>query len=266
MPLLPAVPPKKLIPRVDFDLKHYRKMIASHGQRLTWEMAAECPCFTLATVQGRAGQGRERRNDCAACSGSGVIYHSSQEIRGIVTGAAANPDRFRLFGEYASGMISVGLLPEHLPALFDRFTMLDSVLAFRETRVREAVQEAPRYPIVTRSLSLDDGNGNGVATDVDVLYCRTANTDGTVGAELVRDTDFAVDSQGRIDWTLGDGLGTAPALGDRFAVSYFAHPVYVVREHPHAYRDTWVGTKLPTGPQHTAMPVNAACWLEFMGG
>jgi len=76
--------------------------------------------------------------------------------------------------------------------------------------------------------------------------------------------DFTVDPQGRVDWTLGIGLGTAPVEGARYSMSYYAHLAYVVVSHPHDFRDTITQIKQPE-PSHTPMLVQAMARLEFYG-
>jgi len=56
---------------------------------------------------------------------------------------------------------------------------------------------------------------------------------------LQQGVDFEVQA-GRINWALGDALGTAPALGDLFAVEYLYHPRYIVEAFNHAARDQYL--------------------------
>ena len=244
------------------------------GLALTWEQAAECPCARrtpavitsiTSTVLDRT-QGRsttdEPQPDCPVCDGRGYFHHSPQQIKGIVTSAESKPERFSMWGEHAVGMISVSLLPEHLPSYLDRFTLGTSVQLFRETRTRtSAVVENLRYPIVSRSLQLVGG-----ATEVGATHAHKANADGTASANggLTPGQDFVVTAEGAIDWSLGVASGTAPALGTRYSISYYAHPSYLVINHPHVARDTVVKHKKPQ-PGEVALPVNALCRLEFWG-
>jgi hypothetical protein len=158
-------------------------------------------------------------------------------------------------------MVFLTLLPEHVPTFLDRYTMADSVITFRESRLRTAsAVEALRYPIVTRSLDLAAGQ-----TAVNVLHLQAANSSGVASSGLtkVQGTDFAV-TDGKIDWTLGVAAGTAPVEGDRYSVAYYASPRYVVTDHPHAYRDTFGQVKV-ISPTFTPLPVQCSAVLDFLG-
>lgn len=266
---LPSRVPTKLGPRVDFKPEEFRKFLFKAGIKLKWEQAQECPCkrrsdevtldvgFSVPTSSRTA----ENRIDCPVCKGKGYFHHSPQTVVAGVTSAVENPERFRPYGSVAPGMISITLLPEHLPSWGDRFTMLDSVILYRETREREAVVESLKLPIVSRSLDLAQG-----PRDVAVLHAHKANANGTTTSALGLDigTDFSVTVDGEIDWTLGDAAGTAPAVGDRYAMAYYAHPRYIVIDHPYAFRDTFVKKKLPT-ETFAPLPVLCNARLEFLG-
>ncbi len=83
------------------------------------------------------------------------------------------------------------------------------------------------------------------------------------GNELVVGVDFAVTSDGKVDWALGIAAGTAPTEGEYYSMTYFAHPRYIVANHPHVIRDTRTKKKSPT-ESLTHLPVKADCLLEFL--
>jgi len=199
--------------------------------------------------------------DCPRCGGEGIFHHSAQEIRVLISSEAVRPAPQRPLGELSMGEVRISFLPEHLPSLYDRVTALDSAILIREVRVRTAdTVEALRYPITSRTLDLAAG-----PTSVDVLFATRADANGLnqPSYDLVQDTDFGV-SGGQIDWTLGDANGNAPAEGERYSVSYYAHPRFIVTDHPYAYRDTFVAEKKPS-PQFSPLPVLAAAKLDFLG-
>jgi hypothetical protein len=269
---MPSRQPNKLRPRVDYRPEDFRKLLFTRGMDLTWEQGQLCPCRRQAldyvgTRMGQAdslgvkGESSEPRPDCDLCEGSGYFWHSAQTVKALVTRAASTPEAYAAWGERARAMVFLTLLPEHVPTFLDRFTMKDSVITFRESRLRtSSAVEALRYPIVTRSLDLAAGQ-----TDVSVLHLQAANSSGVASASLTKavGTDFAV-TDGKIDWTLGVAAGTAPAEGDRYSVSYYASPRYVVTDHPHAYRDTFNQVK-STSPSFTALPVQCSAVLDFLG-
>jgi hypothetical protein len=268
MTQLPSRRPVKIRPRVDFDMEEYRKMVFAKGVDLTWEQCAECPCsqpssnWDVGLIETTTTTTGEARVDCTLCDGKGYYWHSEQEIRAIVTGGSSKTDLFSMYGEYARGMVSVSLLPEHLPAYGDRFTVLNSVMVFRETKVRtENTIEALRYPVQARTLDLSGGE-----TSLSVTRLQRAGLDGlsTEADVLVEGVDFTVTSEGKIDFTLGDSLGTAPVESARYSITYYARPRYYVAERPHTHRDSVTKRKAPT-ESALMLPIQAHCSLEFMG-
>ena len=132
----PSRPPLKIKPRPDFKPEEFRKLLFHRGMDMVWEQAQECPCRR--TSQDFAGDRfgaelmvgpdptattTEARPDCELCEGSGYFHHSPQLIKGLVTRASSTPEAYSAWGEYARGMVYFTFLPEHLPGLFDRFTM-----------------------------------------------------------------------------------------------------------------------------------------------
>ena len=264
---LPSRKPVKLGPRVDFRPEQFRKFFFKAGIDLLWEQAQECPCkrstsdYALDVTLHVTDQTSEARIDCVKCKGKGYFHHSPQKVRAIVTSAQEEPDRFRVYGEFATGMVKISLLPEHLPSYGDRFTLSDSVLMFRETLVRSAEAiESTRFPIVTRALDLSTGE-----SQVGVLNLHRANPDGTCTDDgaLTEGVDFVLTGDGKLDFTLGDALGTSPAENVRYAVSYYAHPRFVVVDHPHAFRDTFTKRKSPV-ENFRPLPIQCDARLEFL--
>jgi len=270
MPVFSSRVPSKIRPRVDFNMEEFRKLLFSKGLPVTWEQCAECPCsqlaaegFPLTIDQALTQKTGEARADCPTCNGRGYLWHAAQPITALVTSQSANADAFALYGEYGRGMVSITTLPEHLPAYGDRFTVLDSVMVRRETRTRtQAGADTLRYPIIQRTLDL----AGGVELH-GVLYLHASDASGIapINGQLSAGVDFTITPQGAIDWTLGDGTGTAPAAGTLYSVSYYANPRYYVADHPHAHRDSRTQRKQATVTP-LLLPVQSHCSLEFMGG
>jgi hypothetical protein len=260
--------PQKLAPRPDFRPEEFRKRIYSHGLPVKWEQSAECPCsqeagdygFTIAGG-GSSNKLTQNRPDCPACKGRGYIYHSAQELRAVVTHAKVNDERFGPLGaaEYGRGLIGLTLLPEHLPALGDRFTLLASSIVFREViTTTGAAFERLRYPIASRSHDLAGG-----AVSFGVRFMIQSDGGGVVDptATLEEGSAFQVEAGGRIEWI---DLTQKPVAGVRLSVEYYAHPVYTVLDHPHSTRDTRIQFKAPS-EYHQSLPVYAEAGLEFLG-
>lgn len=268
MTQLPSRVPNKVRPRTDFDMEAYRKLVFAKGVDLVWEQCAECPCsqasstWDVGLIETTNTTTGEARVDCALCDGKGYYWHSEQTIRAIVTGGKSDTDLFAMYGEYARGMVGVSLLPEHLPAYGDRFTVLASVMLYRETRVRtSATVEALRYPIQPRELDLSTG-----AVTIGVTRLQRAGLDGlsTESDVLTEGDDFSVTANGKLDFTEGDATGKAPVTGARYSVSYYARPRYYVADRPHTHRDSVTKRKAPV-ESPLLLPLQAHCSLEFMG-
>jgi len=267
----PSRPPSKITPRPDFRPEDFRKLMFHRGMDIVWEQAQECPCRRRAQdvagarfsathlASDNPGATTEARPDCDICKGGGYFHHSAQDIKGLVTRASATPEAYSAWGAYARGMSYFTLLPEHLPSLFDRVTLKNSVMMFRESRTRTSSNiEKLRYPIVTRQLDLDTG-----LQSVNVLHLQSSETDGltTTANTLTQGTDFAVTANGELDFSIG---GTPPAEGTRYSVSYHASPRYTIVDHPHTYRDTFVQIKAPS-IAFSPMPVQCIGKLDFLG-
>jgi len=259
--------PNKLIPRADFKPEQFRKVIMSHGMDLQWQQSAECPCSNPSGTYGfnvssaASAHSEQNRNDCPACFGRGYVWHSSQQIRAVVTGIRKEEQRFSDVGgtEYGNGQIGITLLPEHLPALGDRFTVLSSAIVYRETIVRgPTLIDALRYPIVRRSHDLASG-----VLEFGIRYLILADSNGIVdvSSQPVKGTDYQLSAGGGVQWL---NMATAPNEGTRYSVEYYANPSYIITNHPHAVRDTQIQFKAPT-PYHAELPVYAEARLEFFG-
>ena len=271
MPTLPSSAPSRLSPRVDFREEQFRRLVLTKGVDVAWEMCAECPCSRKSsdlpmsgflTVGQTTSSTGESRPDCPTCDGRGFYWHSEQEIKAIVASGKGTGER-RDHGDYLRGTVQLSLLPEHLPGVGDRFTIVDSVLVYKETLVRSAgVIQKTRYPIEGRTLSLSSGE-----TTLDVLQMIKADDEGLtqVGSTLEKGTDFTVTANGEIDFTLGDALGSAPSVNQRFSITYYAKPRYYVQDHPHTHRDTTNKYKKTTEQPQT-MVVQCTAALEFLGG
>lgn len=266
MPSLPAfIPPKTENRRVDFDPRLFRDVVLNHGARLRWEMVAPCPCTERFTFGGDTVDPLRARPSCPSCAATpGFFYHSGQEIRGVLGSLSHKGTRFDVAGLREDGTGTLTVLPEHMPAYLDRVTAIERVIVYFETRERLATVEALRFPVARRSFAVGAASPPNTAEtrEIGVLYCRAADTSGTItGGELVEDVDFEVTAAGAIDWSLGDGLGTSPAVGNRYTIRYYAHPSYLITGFPYANRDVWRRTKSPA-PSRQDMIVSASVVFE----
>ncbi len=253
-------PPKDLEPgnvKVD-DL--YRNLHAN-GVPVLWEQAVPCACRENPDLE-------QGRYDCAVCGSTGWEYLTGQSTVAIVTGISLQDMPYELLGRWEQGFANITVAPEQLPGYHDRYTLTRSTMVVQDLVARSAagVTDTLRWPVVTRTLTLDVG-GVPTATNVSVLHCRKGNTDGTPGAVLTLGTDFTVDDIGRIDWTPGIALGTAPAAGERYGIRYFGQPRYIVMGRPYAVRDIMSGRthfdQKTVARQHAPLPVKVLCRLDW---
>lgn len=266
MPVLPPyIPPDLNLERVDFDVDEFRVSLLSHGRRLWWEAACECPCRQALTIADVTQEVGESQGDCEGCRGSGIVYEPGQQIVGMVQGVRSEFQRYNQFGANALGLANITLLPEHLPGTNDRLTLIDGVRVHTESGVRRGTTQALRYPIISRDVIV--GAGAKLTTKrkvtLDVLYARSADSTGTLtGTTYVKGTHFTVEN-GVIDYTVGINAGIAPPLNTRISFRYLSQPRFVVIDHVYVTRDLFNRNfgDLDLG-QH---PVNVLTLLEHLG-
>jgi hypothetical protein len=254
--------------RIEFNPDNLRRMIAQHGLDMKWESAARCPCTRKLTQSTISGDTFEPRTDCAGCDGEGILHFNSQPIRALGQSASQDPNLFTMYGEHAQGMLRITVLPEHIPGVLDRFTLMNSSFIWNEIRVRTSDPvDKLRYPAYRR---LVDTGQCLDPTEVkikafSVIYCRKADANGElVAGELLQDTDFEVTDDGDIDWSIGDVLTTAPAVGEKYSMRYFARPVYIARNFPFTHRDQPLKKRRPE-EVFTPLVTRVDCWLEHLG-
>lgn len=273
MPLFPPRFPAKAGPRSDFLPDEFRDAIQQKGQDVTWQMTAVCPCgqklddvsttFTaFAAPLGQKGVTGEARTVCPVCAGKGWYQHSAQPIRVLIQDMSVNPRRFGVTGEYARGRSRISFLPENKPAIGDRIELSYSVHRVHELTRRKtaAATQALRFPV--KAQVLDTATGNQTVRVLQMM--RAVNNVTAVVDALVEGVDYTVTAGGLIDWTLGDGTGRSPGVGQAFSVTYFAHPRYVVEDVPFAIRDTNIHHKTPAAVS-TQLPVYAIALQEYRG-
>ena len=251
--------------RVDFSADDFATLIAQKGLNLRWRQAAECPCsvrtadlnLDLNFVGANAPDvsvDSQYNSECPSCNGSGVIYHSAQQIQGVVSSASGDYLNAR-FGGYHDGVINISLNPEHLPNFGDKFELLDSVLVYSQAIEDNGQNTLPlRFPIVRRTMKLAAGD-----VTVGVLYATYADatTHLCSGVELVEGTDFRVTGE-EIEWI------NKPANAGKFTFTYYAHPTYTCVAFPNSIRDTHIRKK-SVNERIAPLPVRVQCKLEFLG-
>jgi len=267
-----------------FDPDGFERAIDQIGMRLLWEKGSLCPCKNNDyTAQPLA--------DCPVCGGDGWEYWGAQVVPGILDALDLDKDTQIAYGVWSMGTARVTMHATHRPSIRDRLTNLDGLIRFTERRTRAAgVSESLRYPIglLDETLHLPRGEvapegsspqaratalefetaaareHSAEATQRSVLRCRVLTGDGTPGAPLTSGTDFEV-VDGRLDWSRGVALGTAPSAGGDYAIDYLTHPRYLVHRFNHAMRDQWIKHKHPAAVL-SRLPVETQAKLDFLPG
>lgn len=269
MILAPKVPNKPNAGRVDFQMVEFRRLIESKGLRMLWSQSSECPCRNNTTVDFaefnlenfddvnvKAGNPQ----DCPTCNGSGIITHSPQEIKALLTRSEEeSPGDLGSYDEYRKEIAKITLLPEHLPLISDLFTLLDSHIAFKETiEMKAGLVQSLRYKVSPRTMELAAGT-----TIVGVLFLQPTDVNGrgVLNGDLIENTDFTVSADGNLDFTICDPAKLPPE-GSTFSVSYYINPRYKVIGSPHTIRDTRILKKQATD-SHEPMLVQCSVELDI---
>lgn len=255
--------------RADFDEATFRRLVAQKGLTLSWQQAAECPCqpksedngFDLSNIDD-IDSGAGNTVACPVCKGTGLIYHSEQEVKAIVTNAEGEYLNAR-YGGYREGLVNITLNPEHLPCFGDRFRLTQSVMLYRETITMVDGQNVYplRFPIAERNLNLK----NGPETH-DLIYMHITDPDtGLALPDGEHTTDWRGINQG---YDIAGGNFVRNNInrllnGMRVSVSYFINPSYTVVSYPNSIRDTLVRKK---SNQDSLVPllVRVQAKLEFL--
>lgn len=268
--------------RSDFMSEEFRRFHAQKGIDVEWEQTAKCPSrvntndygLDLRMTTGLADDFSDEGNisdshpaDCPVCGGSGIIRHSKQTIKAIVTNAAGE-EKTDIKGTTRYDEVKLSLLPEHLPAFGDRFRLKNSHIVQNEILKRGSTTstvvglDKTSHILSQRTLKLTAGD-----IQRGTLYLHKTDASGlaVVNGNLEEGVDYEITINGDdlyIDFTLGDALASAPLDGQYYTVVYYANPIYVVSSYPHSLRDTVIREKGVETP--TPMIVQAYAKLEIL--
>lgn len=256
---------------VDPDEGDIRRMLCQKGMRVYWEQYTLCPCSTTSYSLGSVTTNLDAPDaDCEYCGTLRYIYVDGQQILGVHQMARTRLEWYRDLGSMGHGSIMMTFLPENTPGYLDRCTLMDAIMVYTEVRERKTTTEQTRYPIVKHTMTVGGAADPSVMTEVTVgvQSLRAADASGVSGPLLVEGTDFTLTAIGggsdgySINWSLGDTAGTAPPVGGRYAVRYYAHPRYLVVDHAHAFRAkySWGADVL----QRVDLPTTALLQLEHL--
>jgi hypothetical protein len=243
--------------RVDFDPNLFNEAIEIKGYRMVWQRAMLCPC------NGNNDQTQQVDPNCSLCRGGGWLYFrptgyvvptdaigelddiqqllvdqpDAAVIRGVLTNLANTFDPDDKLGHWKFGDSQVTVRSENKLSYYDRLTHLDSTITYSERLEIGAVDPnlKTRYPIV------------------EVNHFRSLTT-------VYDDTYYDV-VDGAIVWK----VGKAPASGTTVAIHYHCHPAWLVMDHPHAIRNTFLAKKLkqPATPVGTFQDLPVQCRVRY---
>lgn len=246
--------------RVDFKPTKFDLLIESHGYRLAWTRAAECPCAPVSD----SAEGQVNPN-CTRCNGTGVYYfghpgtRDTEEIgtldnvqqavvdnsnalviRGVITGVQRQFTPAEPIGHWARGSMYVTVRGANMLGWYDRITALDMNIAYSETVLADGTDY-----LSTRYL----------VTGINSVVSETT--------DYVADQHYEIDT-GRLKWI----NSSAPATNTRLSIHYQCHPTFLVVEHPHVARITNKKNKTlnvitPRGDP-TQLPIQALLQYEFI--
>ena len=149
--------------------------------------------------------------------------------------------------------------------------MLDGVMRLREVIEVTGSVVTPRRPVttITEEHGTPSDDTIGTIATLDLLHVTAADAAGVVvvdgegvPVEYVKDTDFALTSEGALDF--GAVAGSSPPVGGRLSVEYLAHPRWIGVESPSMQRHVHIASKGPEALQY--LPVRIDCRLEFIHG
>jgi hypothetical protein len=245
--------------RADFSKSEFDSVVAGFGFNCVWEQAIICPC--------RNNSQTEQPDPlCSNCDGGGREYYNPKSIRAVFMQPEFEPDSLKTYGEWWGGKSVITVRAENPVGYLDRLTVKDVVIWYSEIIKRKAGETASlRYPVASRTMSYvheKTGEARDITESIDRLSCMR----GGKRVVLDKDVDFVVTGDGKIDFSKGDAMGTAPPVGAHFSAKYYINPVWVITSlKPHAIQNAWTATGVPK-PTMLDLPASVTAQLDFMMG
>jgi hypothetical protein len=207
--------------RVDISKARFDREIDGHGEPAMWEQACPCPCSNNEQTD-------QPDPFCMDCDGVGWLYHSPQPITVIVDRLGVDQKPLDKVGMFWTGDVNLTIRVENPVAYYHRVTLLHATIEFQERTTRKfGPVQSLRMPIGTRATEFIHRATKDrvkVVERVNRIMHRVNNR-----AVLLRiGVDYDVTDDGKIDWSKGDRIGTAPRLDSVICANYYIHPVYVV--------------------------------------
>lgn len=231
--------------------------VSAKGMTCTWSKGVQCPCFRIATLDGSGlanQRSTEPQGDCPSCGGSGWLAYGSQSGTFLILDAQSALNRNGTTGLVQPGTVNVTALIEEPINVGDRITVDGNIRIVEQQFTRSSgLVDRLRFPIVNTTWTLGTSGNPTVPTTatvgVDVVFAASSSTGAIVGGatptQYLQGTNFTVDLQGRIDWTVGGG--SIPPAGAQCSIRYYAHPRYIVTADTFTHRQAGfveTGTKV----------------------
>lgn len=231
-------------PVINLQEKDFNATIANHGVRISHEKSMLCP-----NVVGRLGTGEHDPN-CEACDG-GFLYYDKQEVFAVHQDNELK-EYFNINGLWEANTVLLSTptklddnVTEFYVHRFDRIILLDFLVRISERIERDTSRtfDILRY----KACSIE--------------RVEKIESDGITRTPYVADTDYELEvDDGNITWLAG---GANPPELQKYVVSYYYQPVYLVDMQLHEGRYSLNGFKQATKVANR-LPQALICKRDFL--
>ena len=249
--------------RSDFDKAQIDAFVDGYGERVLWESVTPCPCRLNSQTE-------QPDPTCTDCFGDGFVFYGGAEIRVVFNRHELTPDFLRAQGQFWGGEVIATARAETPIGYRHRLTMLDAVIEYMDSFSRPKYNDIGygdvqilKRPVANRYTTLQKistGKIETLESNINSIMVR----EGDKNRSLQAGVDFAITSEGNIDWTPGDKLGTSVKPGQTFTMSYWTSPRWIVTSlKPHPIQNIWSETKVPA-PVYLQLPYTVMCQLDWL--
>lgn len=190
--------------------QNFDQLIQRRGIRFVHHRALPCPNMGSLNDNSHSPV-------CPHCDGSGIYYYEPKEIIGVFVSNSIEKN-FEYQGTWEVGTATITFPVEYDDGTQAEFSLYDKLIITDFTvRMWEKKEYEPR-----------PGDTQQLRYPIEKVEYMITATD-TVVKEYKQDEDFTVEN-GLIKWISGKApsYDSVNEIGDTYAVSYFANPVYIV--------------------------------------
>jgi hypothetical protein len=259
----------KARPRSDFKPSEFDQAILTKGYRMYWSRAAICPC--------RNNEQTDQPDPtCGTCRGYGYLYFlpdpalpsAPKDAEGneivlndagdgvmiwvLMTQLTQDVQVFEKFGEWIFGLTRCSTQPENRLGYRDRLVSVDSEMVWAQLVEADGTNAIPIVGAYKGGGPVSKGFRYGFLT---VNLLRSKATVYREGA------DFSRTSVGGIAW-----ITTPPVAGTLLTIHGTIRPHWVVMDHMHTIRDTFLEGSDPSikAQKFRKLPVQVVATLDFL--